>query len=73
MAGERQDRVLAAKAQANGIGIAEQRERAVARVSMRTMVEAEDIAQAAVYLASAAGRYVSGESLSVGGNLESLS
>ena len=73
VAGERQDRVLAAKAQANGIGIAEQRERAVARVSMRTMVEAEDIAQAAVYLASAAGRYVSGERLSVGGNLESLS
>jgi len=73
VAGERQDRVLAAKAQANGIGITEQRERAVARVSMRTMVEANDIAQAAVYLASAAGRYVSGERLSVGGNLESLS
>ncbi len=73
VAGERQDRVLAAKAQANGISLDEQRQRAVARVSMRTMVQADDIAQAALYLAGPAGRYVSGERLSVGGNLESLS
>lgn len=73
VAGERQDRVLTAKAQANGISLDEQRQRAVARVSMRTMVQANDIAQAALYLAGPAGRYVSGERLSVGGNLESLS
>jgi len=73
VAGDRQDRVLAAKAQANGIDLDEQRRRAVARVSMRTMVEAQDIAQAALYLAGPAGRFVSGERLSVGGNLESLS
>lgn len=73
VAGERQDRVLSAKALANGIDLDEQRRRAVARVSMRTMVEAEDIAQAAVFLASPAGRFVSGERLSVGGNVESLS
>jgi len=73
VAGERQDRVLIAKAQANRISLGEQRDRAVARVSMRTMVQADDIAQAALYLAGPAGRYVSGERLSVGGNLESLS
>ena len=73
VAGERQDRVLKAKARANGIGIEEQHRRAVARVSMRTMVQAQDIAQAALYLAGPAGRFVSGERLSVGGNLESLS
>ena len=73
VAGERQERILTAKAQANGISLDEQRQRAVARVSMRTMVQAEDIAQAALYLAGPAGRYVSGERLSVGGNLESLS
>ena len=73
VAGERQDRVLSAKALANGIELDEQRRRAVARVSMRSMVEAEDIAQAAVFLASPAGRFVSGERLSVGGNVESLS
>jgi len=37
------------------------------------MVQADDIAQAALYLAGPTGRYVSGERLSVGGNLESLS
>jgi NAD(P)-dependent dehydrogenase (short-subunit alcohol dehydrogenase family) len=73
VAGDRQDRVLTAKAQANGISLDEQRKRAVERVSMRTMVQADDIAQAALYLAGPAGRYVSGERLSVGGNLESLS
>jgi NAD(P)-dependent dehydrogenase (short-subunit alcohol dehydrogenase family) len=73
VAGDRQDRVLGAKAQANGISLDEQRQRAVSRVSMRVMVEADDIAQAALYLAGPAGRYVSGERLSVGGNLESLS
>ena len=73
VAGDRQDRVLGAKAQANGISLDEQRQRAVSRASMGVMVEADDIAQAALYLAGPAGRYVSGERLSVGGNLESLS
>ncbi|MDM0071688.1 SDR family oxidoreductase [Variovorax sp. J31P207] len=73
VAGERQDRVLAIKAKANGISLEEQQERAVERVSMRTMVQAQDIAQAALYLAGPAGRYVSGERLSVGGNVESMS
>jgi NAD(P)-dependent dehydrogenase (short-subunit alcohol dehydrogenase family) len=73
VAGERQDRVLAVKAKANGISLEEQQQRAVARVSMQTMVQAEDIAQAALYLAGPAGRYVSGERLSVGGNVESMS
>ena len=73
VAGERQDRVLEAKARASGISLDEQRRLAVARVSMRTMVLADDIAQAALYLAGPAGRYVSGERLSVGGNVEALS
>ncbi|MBL8385296.1 MAG: SDR family oxidoreductase [Burkholderiales bacterium] len=73
VAGARQDRVLAAKARARGVSVETQRAEALARVSMRTMVEADDIARAAVYLASDAGRYVSGERLSVGGNVEGLS
>lgn len=40
---------------------------------MRTMVEAEDIAKAALFLASDAGRYVSDVRFSVGGNVEGLS
>ena len=73
VAGDRQNRVLEAKARAHGISIEEQHRRAVARVSMRTMVQADDIAQAALYLAGPTGRFVTGERLSVGGNLESLS
>lgn len=73
VAGARQDRVLAAKAQARGISFEEQRDYALSRVSMRTMVEAEDIASAALFLVSDAGRYVSGERFSVGGNVEGLS
>ncbi|ROZ75013.1 SDR family oxidoreductase [Ramlibacter sp. WS9] len=73
VAGDRQDRVLETKARASGISLDEQRRLAVARVSMRTMVLADDIAQAALFLAGPAGRYVSGERLSVGGNVEALS
>lgn len=72
VAGERQDRVLGAKAAARGVSLEEQRATAVSRVSMGRMVEAEDIAQAVLYLAGPGGRYVSGERLSVGGNVESL-
>ena len=73
VAGPRQDRVLGAKAAARGISLDEQREYALSRVSMRAMVDADDIANAAVFLASEAGRFVSGERLSVGGNVEGLS
>jgi NAD(P)-dependent dehydrogenase (short-subunit alcohol dehydrogenase family) len=73
VAGPRQDRVLAAKAAARGVSVEEQTAYALSRVSMRTMVEGADIANAAVFLASDAGRFVSGERLSVGGNVEGLS
>ncbi|MBL8378306.1 MAG: SDR family oxidoreductase [Burkholderiales bacterium] len=73
VAGARQERVLAAKARARGVSLEEQRNDALSRVSMRTMVEAADIANAALFLVSDAGRYVSGERFSVGGNVEGLS
>ena len=73
VAGARQDRVLTEKAKARGVTLEEQRDYALSRVSMRAMVEGADIANAAVYLASDAGRFVSGERLSVGGNVEGLS
>jgi NAD(P)-dependent dehydrogenase (short-subunit alcohol dehydrogenase family) len=70
--GDRIDRVAAAKAEAFGITVDEMKQRMVENVSMRTMVSAQDIANMALFLASDAGRHVSGQALSVCGNLETL-
>jgi NAD(P)-dependent dehydrogenase (short-subunit alcohol dehydrogenase family) len=70
--GDRIDRVAAAKAAARGISTEEQKQRMVADISMRVMVSAQDIANMALFLASDAGRHVSGQSLPVCGNVEVL-
>jgi NAD(P)-dependent dehydrogenase (short-subunit alcohol dehydrogenase family) len=73
VAGERQERVIGAKAKALGIGPEEQRERMLSKVSLRRMVSAQDIANMILFIASPAGANVSGQSLSVCGNVETLS
>jgi NAD(P)-dependent dehydrogenase (short-subunit alcohol dehydrogenase family) len=73
VAGERQDRVIAAKAEALGISVEEQRERLLSKVSLRRMVSAQDIANMILFVASPAGANVSGQSLAVCGNVETLS
>jgi NAD(P)-dependent dehydrogenase (short-subunit alcohol dehydrogenase family) len=70
--GDRIDQVAAAKAAALGISTDEMKHRMVHNVSMRTMVSAQDIANMALFLASDAGRHVSGQALSVCGNLQTL-
>ncbi len=70
--GERQDRVVAAKAQALGITVGEFRQRLLSKVSLRTTVSAQDIANSILCLASAAGAKISGQSLPVCGNVETL-
>jgi len=72
VAGERQERVIAAKAASYGIGHEEMRERLLSKVSMRKMVTAQDIANQIIYICSPAGSAVSGQSLSVCGNVEHL-
>ena len=72
VAGARQERVIAAKAAAFGIGHEEMRERALSKVSMRKMVTAEDIANQIIFICSPAGASISGRSLSVCGNVETL-
>jgi NAD(P)-dependent dehydrogenase (short-subunit alcohol dehydrogenase family) len=72
VAGDRQERVIAAKAKALGITEEEQRQRLLSKVSLRRMVSARDIANMALFVASPAGENVSGQSLSVCGNTESL-
>jgi len=70
--GERMDRVVAAKAQALGISFEEQRKISLERVSMRTMVSAQDIADMALYLASDLGKHVTGQAISVCAGVEML-
>ena len=70
--GERMERVLEAEAESEGITVDEARARAVNTVSMRTWIDPEEIADLAVFLASKAGHHISGQSISICGNLETL-
>ena len=72
VAGERQERVIAAKAASYGIEHEAMRERLLAKVSLRSMVTAQDIANQIVFICSPAGASISGQSLSVCGNVEHL-
>lgn len=70
--GERQDRVIAAKAQAEKRSIDDVREQIVRQNSLRTFVTAQDIANIVLYLCSPLGSKISGQSLSVDGHTETL-
>jgi NAD(P)-dependent dehydrogenase (short-subunit alcohol dehydrogenase family) len=70
--GDRIDRVIDAKAQALGVSFDEFKERLLSKVSLRRMVNPQDIANMALFLATDAGRNISGQALSVCGNVESL-
>ena len=65
VAGERQERVIAAKAAARGITPEQQRAELMSHVSMRRFVTQQEIADMALYLSSVAGHGVSGQAISV--------
>ena len=67
--GERVERVIAAKAQGLGISNDEMRHRLLESVSLRTTVSAQDVANTALFLASEAGRHLSGQAISVCGGV----
>ena len=64
--------VIQARADQFGVSYAEMEKTYLDRVSMRRMVTAQDVAAAALYLASPAGRNISGQSLGVDANVETL-
>ncbi len=70
--GERIDRVIDAKAKAVGISFEEQKKVSLERVSMRSMVSPQDIANMALFLASDAGKHVTGQAISVCAGVEML-
>jgi NAD(P)-dependent dehydrogenase (short-subunit alcohol dehydrogenase family) len=72
VAGDRQERVIAAKAASYGIDHEEMRQRLLSKVSLRSMVTAQDIANQIIFICSPAGVAISGQSLSVCGNVEHL-
>lgn len=73
VAGPRIDRVIAADAAARGLDPQEVYEAYVSQVSLRTFVEAGDIANMALFLCSEAGAKISGQALPVDGHTETLS
>jgi NAD(P)-dependent dehydrogenase (short-subunit alcohol dehydrogenase family) len=70
--GERIRKVIRAKADAAGLPYEEMEKRWLEQVSLRQMVSPKEIAQMMLYLCSAAGRNISGQSISICGNTEIL-
>jgi NAD(P)-dependent dehydrogenase (short-subunit alcohol dehydrogenase family) len=70
--GPRINRVIEARAAQVGVSFAEMEKTYLDRVSLRRMVTAEDVAATVLFLASEAGRNLSGQSIGVDGNVESL-
>jgi NAD(P)-dependent dehydrogenase (short-subunit alcohol dehydrogenase family) len=72
VAGELQERVIAAKAAARGISPDEQRADLLRHVSMGRFVTQQEIADTALFLGSPAGRAISGQAISVCGDQTAL-
>ena len=70
--GDRIDRVISAKAKALGVPEEEVRAKMVEGVSMKTTVTPQDIANVALFLATAPGRHISGQAISVCGGTRYL-
>jgi NAD(P)-dependent dehydrogenase (short-subunit alcohol dehydrogenase family) len=68
--GPRIERVIKAKAEALGVDPAEHEKAMLRYISMRTMVEPEDVAAMIQFLASSGGSRISGQLIGVDGNIE---
>lgn len=69
--GERINRIIRERAEALGLTIEQMRAAFLKNVSMRTTVTPQEIAEMAIYLSSRAGCHISGQSISVCGNVMS--
>jgi NAD(P)-dependent dehydrogenase (short-subunit alcohol dehydrogenase family) len=70
--GPRMAGVIRARAAQLGITDAEMERQYLAKVSLRRMVSADDVAAVVAFLLSSAGRNISGQSIGVDGNIEAL-
>lgn len=71
--GKRQTRVLSAKAAARGISVAEMEKIALSYVSLKTMVTPQQLADQILFICSPRGRTISGQALSICGDIQMLS
>lgn len=70
--GPRMDAVIAAESRATGIAPETLRAGYTSQVSMRTFITTHDLANMILFICSDAGRYISGQALSVDGHTETL-
>jgi NAD(P)-dependent dehydrogenase (short-subunit alcohol dehydrogenase family) len=70
--GERMDRVIAARAESLGVSVEAMREEYLKKISLRRMVTVDDISAMALFLASPAALNITGQAISVDGNVEYL-
>jgi NAD(P)-dependent dehydrogenase (short-subunit alcohol dehydrogenase family) len=72
VAGARMNGVIAARAVSLGVSVDTMRQQYLSRNSLRRMVTCDDVAAMALFLCSPAARNVSGQAISVDGNVEHL-
>jgi NAD(P)-dependent dehydrogenase (short-subunit alcohol dehydrogenase family) len=72
VAGPRIEAVIAAKAAQQGVSVAAMTDTYIRKSSMHAMVTGQDIANMIVFLCSESGRFISGASIPIDGNVESL-
>lgn len=70
--GPRIEKVISARAEATRRTYEEMEQAYINKISLRRMVTAEDLAQQALFLCSSQGRNISGQAISVCGNVEVL-
>ncbi len=70
--GKRMDGVIQARADAEGLTFAEVEKEYVSHISLRRMVGPEDVAGTALFLSSPAAANISGQAISVCGNVETI-
>ncbi|ARP80657.1 3-oxoacyl-[acyl-carrier-protein] reductase [Bordetella genomosp. 8] len=70
--GERMTAVMGARAAAAGVSLEDMRQEYLGKISLRRMVTTDDVAAMALFLCSPAARNISGQAISVDGNMEYL-
>ncbi len=68
--GPRIEGVIAARAASLGLSVDEMREQYLSKISLRRMVTPEDVAALTLYLCSPAARNMTGQAISIDGNVE---